>query len=132
MVCLDSTFLIDLLRKNSAAEKKLTSLIRGSDGPCVTVITVGELFYGVYKSKNVEEEKENVKQALSGFLVLDMNENAAEKFGQILSILDKSGQKINDRDVMIASIALSKGENVIVTRNTKDFDRIPGLIVETY
>jgi len=55
-----------------------------------------------------------------------------ELFGQILGTLDKSGQKINDRDVMIAAIAMSKGENVIVTRNRKDFDRIPGLVTETY
>ena len=33
---------------------------------------------------------------------------------------------------MIAAIAMSKGENVIVTRNKKDFERIPGLIVQTY
>jgi predicted nucleic acid-binding protein len=33
---------------------------------------------------------------------------------------------------MIAAIALSRWENVIVTRNKKDFERIPNLTVETY
>ncbi len=33
---------------------------------------------------------------------------------------------------MIAAIAMSKGENKIVTRNKKDFERIPDLTVETY
>ena len=61
-----------------------------------------------------------------------MNERGAEKFGQILSALDKNGQKISDRDIMIAAIAISKGENVIVTRNKKDFEKIPQLKVETY
>lgn len=41
-------------------------------------------------------------------------------------------QKIADKDVMIAVIAMSKVENVIVTRNKKDFERIPNIIVETY
>lgn len=132
MVCLDTTFLIDLIRKNPVAEKKLKSLMKGSDGPCTTVITLAELFYGAYKSKNVGQEKENIEQALSGILILDMNEHAAEKFGQILSTTEKSGQKISDRDVMIAAIAISKGENIIVTRNKKDFERIPNLTVETY
>jgi len=61
-----------------------------------------------------------------------MDEIGAEKFGEILSKLDKQDQKIADRDIMIAAIAISKGENVIVTRNRKDFDRIPDLIVQTY
>lgn len=98
----------------------------------MTVITVGELFYGAYKSKNVEKEKEKTKEALSGFLILEMNERGAEKFGEILSTLDQKGQKINDRDVMIAAIAMSKGEYRMVTRNKKDFERIPNLTVETY
>ena len=132
MVCLDTTFLIDLLHKNPAAEKKLSSLVKESDGPSTTVMTIAELFYGAYKSKNIATEKEKIKQVLGGFLILEMNERGAEKFGQILSALDKNGQKISDRDLMIAAIALSKGENVIVTRNRKDFDRIPSLVVETY
>ena len=61
-----------------------------------------------------------------------MNERGAEKFGQILGTLDKNGQKINDRDVMIAAIAMSKGENTVVTRNKKDFERIPNLTVLSY
>jgi len=132
MVCLDTTFVIDLLRKNPAAEEKLAILAKRNDSPCATVVTVGELFYGAYKSKHVEAEKEKVREALSGFVILEMNEHGAEKFGQILSTLDKSGQKINDRDVMIAAIAISKGEDVLVTRNKKDFDKIPGILVETY
>jgi len=132
MVCLDTTFLIDLLRKKPEAEKKLNILIKRSDGPCVTVITVGELFYGAYKSKNVEVEKQKVRSILSGLLMLEMDEHGAEKFGQLLSTLDQTGQKINDRDVLIASIALSKGENVIVTRNAKDFAKIIEVATETY
>jgi predicted nucleic acid-binding protein len=132
MVCLDTTFMIDLLHKTPEAEKKLSSLIKETDGPTTTVITVGELFYGAYKSRNILVEKEKVRQALSGFLILEMNEKGAEKFGQILGTLDKNGQRINDRDVMIAAIALSKGEKTIVTRNKKDFDKIAGLEVQTY
>ena len=130
MVCLDTTFLIDLLRKKPEAEKKLSNLTKRSDGPCITVITVGELFYGAYKSKNVEREKEKITDVLRGLLILEMNEVGAEKFGQILSLLDQTGQKTSDRDVLIAAIAISKGENIIVTRNAKDFSKIPEIAVE--
>ena len=58
---------------------------------------------------------------LSRFIVFEMDEIGAEKFGEVLSKLEKLGQKIADKDVMIAAIAMSKGENVIVTRNKKKF-----------
>ncbi len=132
MVCLDTTFLIDLLRRKLDAEKKLSILMRRSDRPCVTVITVGELYYGAYKSENAEKEKIKINQVLNGFLILEMNEYGAEKFGQLLGALDKGGQMVNDRDVLIAAIAISKGEHVIVTRNAKNFERIPEIAVESY
>ena len=132
MVCLDTTFLVDLLRRKLEAEKKLNILMRRSDSPCVTVVTVAELFYGAYKSENAEKEKIKINQALSGFLVLEMNEQGAEKFGQLLSALDKCGQRVNDRDVLIAAIAISKGEHIVVTRNAKDFAKIPEIVVESY
>jgi tRNA(fMet)-specific endonuclease VapC len=132
MVCVDTTFLIDLIHKDRQAEKKLISLRKSNDEPSTTVMSVAELFYGAYKSNNVAAEKKSVIQALSGFAILEMTELGAEKFGQILSTLDKQGQKVSDRDVLIAAIALSMGENVIITRNGKDFLRIPELTVVTY
>jgi len=132
MTCLDTTFLIDLLHKKPDAEKKLSSLMKRSDVPSVTVITVGELFYGACKSENVEKEKAKINDALTAFLVLEMDLRSAEKFGQLLAVLDKAGQKVNDRDVLIAAIAISKGEKVIVTRNAKDFVRIPEIVAESY
>ncbi len=93
MVCVDTTFIIDLLHKNQAAEKKLSNLAKGIDTPCVTVITVAELFYGAYKSKNVEREKEKTKEVLNGFLVFEMDEQGAEKFGEILGFLTRMDRK---------------------------------------
>lgn len=132
MVCVDTTFLADLIRKNPDANKKLTDFVKQGDKLSTTIINSAELFYGAYKSNNVDKEKEKVKLVLSRFIVFEMDGIAAEKFGEILSKLDKQGQKIADRDIMIAAIAISKGENVIVTRNKKDFEKIPQLVVQTY
>lgn len=132
MVCLDTTFLADLIRKNPDANKKLNNLVKQGDSLSTTIINSAELFYGAYKSNNFDKEKEKVKLVLSRFIVFEMDEIGAEKFGEILSKLDKQGQKIADRDVLIAAIAISKGEKVIVTRNTKDFEKIPQLTVQTY
>jgi len=132
MVCLDTAFLADLFRKNPVAEKKLKEFVEAHVEISITVMTVAELYYGAYKSSRMEEEKAKVEQIKRKFLILEMNESGAQKFGELLSSLEKTGKKISDRDVLIAAIAISKGENTIVTRNEKDFARIPELSVITY
>ena len=74
----------------------------------------------------------NVASVLDNFLILEMNQEGAKMFGEILSSLEKKGQTIPDRDILIGAISLSKGEKTIITRNAKDFARIPGLEVITY
>ena|SRR3972149_960289 len=132
MVCLDTAFLADLFRKNPAAEKKLKEFVETRKELSITVMTVAELYYGAYKSNRMEEEKAKVEQIKRKFLILEMNESGAQKFGELLSRLEKSGKRISDRDVLIAAIAISKGENTIVTRNEKDFARISELSVINY
>ncbi len=133
MVCLDTTFIVDLIRKDPVAEKRLRTFLKGSEGlPSTTVITLAELFYGAYKSQNLEEEKAKITQGISGISILEMDQAASEKFGEILSNLERRGQKISERDILIAAIALSKGENTIVTRNKRDFGRISNVRVLTY
>jgi predicted nucleic acid-binding protein len=61
-----------------------------------------------------------------------MNQKGAKMFGEILSTLEKKGQTIPDRDILIGAISLSKGEKTIITRNAKDFAGIPGLEVMPY
>jgi tRNA(fMet)-specific endonuclease VapC len=132
MVCLDTTFFADLFRKNPAAEKKLYELANETEIVSTTVMTIAELYYGAYKSKNVSDEMRNVAAVLDSFLILEMNPEGAKILGEILSTLEKKGQTIPDRDILIGAISLSKGEETIVTRNGKDFARIPGLKIVTY
>ena len=132
MVCLDTTFFADLFRKNPAAERKLYELANETESVSTTVITIAELYYGAYKSKNMIDEMKNVESVLNNFQILEMNPEGAKKFGEILSLMEKKGQTIPDRDILIGAISLSKGEQIIITRNAKDFARIPGLKVITY
>src|SRR3972149_1071513 len=112
MVCLDTSFLADLLRKNPAAEKKLKELVEVHEVISVTVMTLAELYHGAYKSSRTNVEKARIEQIKRDFLILEMDEQDAEKFGELLSRLEKSGEKVSDRDVLIAAIAISKGENM--------------------
>ena len=105
MVCLDTTFFADLFRKNPAAEKKLYELANETQTVSTTVMTIAELYYGAYKSKNIIDEMRNVASVLDSFLILEMNQEGAKMFGEILSILEKRGQTIPDRDILIGAIS---------------------------
>ncbi len=107
MVCLDTTILADLIRKQPEANKKLKMLSEDSKGFSTTIINIAELFYGAYKSNNVKQGKDDINLIVSRFVVFEMDEVGAERYGQIRSNLWKIGQIIPDRDMTIAAIALS-------------------------
>ena len=132
MVSVDTTFLADLIRKNPEANKKLRELVKEGDRISTTVVNCAELFYGAYKSTKVDKEKEKMRFVLSHLLIFEMDQASAEKFGEIKTELEGKGQKIDDRDIMIGAIAISKGERAIVTRNKKDFESITAFQVQTY
>ncbi len=59
--------------------------------------------------------------------VLSFDDKAAEAFER----LQTQRVKVGTMDLRIASIALSN-ELILLTRNTRDFDKIPGLVTENW
>lgn len=68
---------------------------------------------------------EKVRAFESSMHVIPFDLDAARLYGQITSHLKKRGMMINVQDVVMASIAMSRGERV-VTRD-RHLRRIPGL-----
>jgi len=60
-----------------------------------------------------------------------LGEQFPEHYAAIRVYLESAGQKIGDRDTIIAAHALALGA-VMVTRNTGEFSRVPGLKVENW
>ena len=59
------------------------------------------------------------------------DDSSARVFGRIMAFLHAHGSPRGDMDVLIASVALVHGEQV-VTGNVRHFAGIPDLKVETY
>jgi len=97
----------------------------------ISSITVAELYYGAYNSSKVKENGELVKELRSEINVVDFDSQAGEHFGKIKANLKARGEIINDSDLFIASIAISKGYT-LVTNNEKHFARIEGLKIENW
>lgn len=132
MVCCDTTFLIDLFRKDVNAVKTLEKLKGEHQKLSVTVMTIAELYCGAYKSAKVNAELAKIKQIIDLFLVFEMNIHSAEIYGKIRASLEKKGIKVNDRDILIAAISLAHGERRIITRNKEDFEKIHELEILSY
>lgn len=97
----------------------------------ITVLTCCELYYGAYKSKKVDHNLQAVKKLKEKVKVIHTSGEVDRHFGRTKAILEKGGMRLDDSDILIASIALSEGA-VIVTNNVDHFRRIDGLRVDSW
>ena len=98
---------------------------------CISVVTYGELEYGIQKSAAPERNRIAVMKILLGIKILNFDMKASEHFGNIFAELEKERQRIGDRDMMIAGHARSLGYTLI-TNNVREFSRVKGLLYEDW
>jgi tRNA(fMet)-specific endonuclease VapC len=127
LVCADSDFITDLDRGKAAAFEKLDELENRGETVYTTAITVAELYHGANNSINVEQATARVEEILDKFLVLDLDYKSAKTWGRLVKQLKSNA--IGELDLFIASIALSNKQSLL-TRNSRHFERVPGLAVE--
>ena len=97
---------------------------------CVSSITVAELFYSV-KKKGSKKLEVAVNEFLSPLEKLSFDANAAFAYGEIRVALELKGNIIGAHDMFIAAHAKSI-EAVLVTNNTREFERVDDLKVEDW
>lgn len=97
----------------------------------LSAISVGELEYGVSKSRYRDQNRNALLDFLSGFDILPFDDNDAEVFGLIRAELERRGQIIGSYDLQIAAQAIAKGL-ILVTNNTKEFERVPHITVDNW
>jgi tRNA(fMet)-specific endonuclease VapC len=68
---------------------------------------------------------------LAPLRTVDFDARAADRYASVGAHLARVGRRIGERDLMIASIALAQDMGV-VTSNTAEFRRVPGLRVEDW
>ena len=132
MYMLDTNIVIFCIRHpDTACAKKVASHL-GKD-LCISVVTYGELEFGIRNSSKPEKNREAIKRFLAGISILDFDMNAATDFGAILAELKqkKKYDVCRDRDKMIAAHARARGD-ILVTNNTKDFTDIDHLSLEDW
>jgi tRNA(fMet)-specific endonuclease VapC len=116
----------------NGADPVLRDRFRDTDDDLVTCSVVrGELLYGARRSARVDQNLERLAEFFSLLPSLPFDDAAAEHYGVVRALLVGAGTPIGGNDLLIASIALARGASV-VTRNHREFHRVPGLRVETW
>lgn len=98
---------------------------------CISSITYMELVFGAERSSDPERNLRNLEGFVARMDVLPYEEGAAIHTGQIRAELAKLGTPIGPYDQMIAGHARSQGL-IVVTSNTKEFERVSGLRIEDW
>ncbi len=130
---LDTNIVSYFLRDASAA---LTQRILDStpDSLAMSIISAGELRYGLSKlppSLRATELAHHLNALLTAIAVLPLPAEAAPHYGNTRAQLEAAGTPIGSSDLWIAAHALAQNLTV-VTNNTSEFSRVPGLKVENW
>ena len=131
MVCLDTSFLVDLVRGSPAAEKKLQYYLDRNEPLTTTAISAAELYEGAYSIRGGKGDLDEVRSTLEHLELLELSLQVCERYGKLTNGLSSRGLPIGDLDIIIASAAIVHRQ-ILLTKNKKHFDRILGLVAESW
>ncbi len=97
----------------------------------ISIVVLGELEFGVLRSRRVDHNRDALDQWLAAVQVMDMNSEVARHYGRIRTNLAAVGALIGPNDLWIAAHAVSLGLPLI-THNLREFARVQDLSVETW
>jgi tRNA(fMet)-specific endonuclease VapC len=130
MFLLDTNVCVQYLRgKNARVRQRLASWPTHDVHLCSVVLS--ELYLGVLRSADPLKNRAEVDQFAAPFSSLSFDDAAADVCSRIRHHLESQGTPIGPYDMQIAAIALVNGCTV-VTHNTNEFTRVPGLSLEDW
>ncbi len=94
-------------------------------------VVKAELFHGAEKYGNRERRLAILAETFAPYASLPFDDAAAAAYGRIRHELEVNGKAIGPNDLMIAAIA-QVNKLTLVTHNTAEFERVPGLPIEDW
>lgn len=134
MTHLDTSYLVDLLREVARGEEgPATALLKRLDEEelGISVHVVCELHAGAELSRDPDRERSRVTELVQPLALSVPDERFAPEYGRVFAELRRRGESISSMDLLIATGALVDGA-ALVTRNAREFERVPGLRVIAY
>jgi tRNA(fMet)-specific endonuclease VapC len=126
---LDTNTCVDVMRNHPNVVNRMSGVAPGDS--VISTITSYELYTGIAKCGSPDKEQAKVDLLLRTVIELPFDQTAAREAGRIRGLLESRGEMIGPYDVLLAAHALAAGL-ILVTANTNEFQRVPGLTVENW
>jgi tRNA(fMet)-specific endonuclease VapC len=121
---IDTDWIIHYLNGNKGIIEKIRSFEK--KGLAVSVISLAELYEGIYYSTNPEGNEKALDDFLSGVSILGIEDEACKVFGKERGRLRQTKKMIGDLDLLIASTCLHQ-KVTLLTNNRKHYEVVDGL-----
>lgn len=131
----DTSFVLDVIDDVPAAVLTEEELEAEGIPLVIPAMTVLELYIGVGKVANTQQERQQVEAILDSYPLVDMTPRIARRAGRLLgerlaAAGDGEGPGIGKGDAAVAATALERDEPILA--GDSHFETIPGVTVETY
>ena len=127
---LDSNIVIFALKDPACVAANRLKATAVTDIATCSVVE-GELYTGARKYGNPARRTATLDEMLAIYPSLLFDSACVPQYARIRDHLERQGRLIGANDLLIAAIALTHGLTVI-TNNTNEFNRVPGLRVEDW
>jgi tRNA(fMet)-specific endonuclease VapC len=101
------------------------------DDMAISIITIAELQFGAFNSNKVKENLERIKYLRKIIKTINISTEITEKYAKIKSGLRKSGNMIDDFDILIGSTAIVNNL-ILITNNEQHFNRLDNITIENW
>lgn len=125
---IDTDWVIHYLNGREDIVRRLDALQR--EGLGLSVISLAELYEGIYSSTDPEGNEQDLKDFLRGVTIMGIDEETCKMFGRERGRLWKQGALIGDADLLIAATGLHNNLTIL-TNNRQHFQRVEGLHIES-
>ena len=126
---LDTNTCIAFLKGNPHVTNKIRTV--GIENLLLCSVVKAELWFGACKSERVTANQAVLREFFTQFLSVSFDDKVIEQYGEIRALLSKAGKPIGANDFLIAAIARAN-QLILVTHNTKEFIRVPDLLLDDW
>jgi tRNA(fMet)-specific endonuclease VapC len=126
---LDTNICIYFLNQDKSITENMSKIFIAD--MATSIVTIAELQFGAFNSNKVKENLERIKYLRNIIKTINLNTAITEEYAKIKSSLRKSGNPIDDFDILIGATAIVNNL-ILVTNNELHFKRIDNIIIENW
>ena len=128
MILLDTNVCIGFLHGD---RRVLSRHAQATELMSIPGMVLGELYYGIEKSQNRAENLLQTERFLDTVSIVHADDAVMKTFGDLKAALEKSGNRVDDADIIIAATAICT-DATLATGNVKHFSRFEGLKLQNW